>query len=162
MPRDRIGSWVHELTSPGGHYVLKDWVRSRSIAHLAAWSSSRLITGDHVVYFDNGELEIPDPGEVPGRPADPRRSGASPEQQPHAGGRTRALISVVIPVKDGGSDLDRCLAGIAAQQVDEEVEIVVVDSGSTDGSAERARAAGALVHEIPPGRSGTARRATSV
>ena len=59
------------------------------------------------------------------------------------------MISVVIPVKDGGPDLDRCLAGIAAQQVDDDVEVVVVDSGSVDGSPERARAAGALVHEIP-------------
>lgn len=56
---------VHELTSPGGHYVLKDWVRSRSIAHLAAWSSDRLITGDHVVYFDNGELESLIPARFP-------------------------------------------------------------------------------------------------
>jgi rhamnosyltransferase len=60
------------------------------------------------------------------------------------------LISVVIPVKNGGSDLDRCLAGIAMQRVDEEVEVVVVDSGSADGSVELARAAGAVVHEIPP------------
>jgi rhamnosyltransferase len=60
------------------------------------------------------------------------------------------VISVVIPVKNGGADLSRCLAGIAAQGVEEEVEVVVVDSGSTDGSAERARAAGAVVHEIPP------------
>jgi hypothetical protein len=36
---------------------LKDWVRSRSIAHLAAWSSDRLITGDRVAYFADGELE---------------------------------------------------------------------------------------------------------
>ncbi len=59
------------------------------------------------------------------------------------------MISVVIPVKDGGDDLVRCLDGIAAQQVDEEVEVVVVDSGSTDGSPDVARAAGAVVHEIP-------------
>lgn len=59
------------------------------------------------------------------------------------------MISVVIPVKNGGPGLARCLAGVAAQQIDEEVEIVVVDSGSIDGSLERARAAGALVHEIP-------------
>ena len=59
------------------------------------------------------------------------------------------MISVVIPVKNGGPDLARCLAGVAAQQIDEEVEIVVIDSGSIDGSPERARATGALVHEIP-------------
>jgi rhamnosyltransferase len=59
------------------------------------------------------------------------------------------LISVVIPVKDGGDDLRRCLAGLAEQSADEEIEVVVVDSGSTDGSAELARAAGAVVREIP-------------
>ena len=60
------------------------------------------------------------------------------------------MISVVIPVKNGGDDLRRCLEGIARQQAGEEVEVVVVDSGSTDGSVEVARAAGARVHEIPP------------
>jgi rhamnosyltransferase len=59
------------------------------------------------------------------------------------------VISVVIPVKDGVDDLVRCLAGIAGQRVDEEVEVVVVDSGSTDGSPDAARRAGAVVHEIP-------------
>ena len=33
----------------------------------------------------------------------------------------------------------RCLEAIAAQQIDEEFEVVVIDSGSTDGTAERAR-----------------------
>lgn len=59
------------------------------------------------------------------------------------------MISVVIPVKDGGLDLVRCLEGVARQQVDDEVEVVVVDSGSRDGSVARARALGARVHEIP-------------
>ena len=59
------------------------------------------------------------------------------------------MISVVIPVKNGGDDLRRCLDGIAAQELDEEVEVVVVDSGSTDGSVELARARGAVVHRIP-------------
>ena len=59
------------------------------------------------------------------------------------------MISVVIPVKDGGLDLVRCLRAIAQQQVDEGVEIIVVDSGSSDGSAQRARLAGAQVFEIP-------------
>ena len=60
------------------------------------------------------------------------------------------MISVIIPVKNGGADLRRCLDGIAAQEVADEVEVVVVDSGSTDGSVDVARAAGARVHEIPP------------
>lgn len=59
------------------------------------------------------------------------------------------MISVLIPVKDGGSDLVRCLQAIAAQKVEDEVEVVVVDSGSSDGSADRARELGATVHEIP-------------
>ena len=59
------------------------------------------------------------------------------------------MISVLIPVKDGGSDLVRCLQAIAAQKVDDQVEVVVVDSGSSDGSAKRARELGAAVHEIP-------------
>ena len=59
------------------------------------------------------------------------------------------MISILIPVKNGGSDLVRCLEAIATQTVDDQVEIVVVDSGSTDGSPDRARELGATVHEIP-------------
>lgn len=60
------------------------------------------------------------------------------------------MISVVIPVKNGSDGLVRCLDGIRSQLTDEEVEIVVVDSGSTDGSIAAARAQSALVHEIEP------------
>ncbi len=58
------------------------------------------------------------------------------------------MISVVIPVKDGGEDLVRCLTAIGDQDVGEEVEVVVVDSGSSDSSPERARSLGARVHVI--------------
>ena len=60
------------------------------------------------------------------------------------------VISVVIPVKDGGADLVRCLKAIGRQRIDEEIEVVVVDSGSRDGSAERAGRLGARVHSISP------------
>jgi rhamnosyltransferase len=59
------------------------------------------------------------------------------------------VISIVIPVKNGGADLIRCLNAIARQRVDEEVEVIVVDSGSSDGSVERAQGIGARVHLIP-------------
>lgn len=59
------------------------------------------------------------------------------------------MISVIIPVRNGGDELRRCLDGIERQEVDREVEVVVVDSSSTDGSAELARARGARVHVIP-------------
>jgi rhamnosyltransferase len=61
------------------------------------------------------------------------------------------VISVVIPVKNGGADLVRCLEAIARQRVDDEVEVVVVDSGSRDGSTARAESLGGRVHSIPPG-----------
>jgi rhamnosyltransferase len=58
------------------------------------------------------------------------------------------VISVLIPVRNGGEDLRRCLEAIRGQRTDREVEIVVVDSASEDGSAELARSLGARVHEI--------------
>ena len=60
------------------------------------------------------------------------------------------MISVVIPVKNGGEDLRRCLDALAIQEAGDEVEIVIVDSGSQDGSVALARSYGARVHEIPP------------
>jgi len=67
------------------------------------------------------------------------------------------VISVIIPVLDGGADLVRCLDAIGRQVVAKEVEIVVVDSGSRDGSADAARARGARVHEIPAAEFGHGR-----
>jgi rhamnosyltransferase len=67
------------------------------------------------------------------------------------------VISVLVPVKNGGSGLVRCLDAIARQRVDDEVEVVVVDSGSSDGSPERARERGARVHAIPPAEFGHGR-----
>ena len=60
------------------------------------------------------------------------------------------MISVVIPTKNAGPQFQQTLAGIAAQEIADEVEIIVVDSGSTDQTCELARVAGARVIEIPP------------
>jgi rhamnosyltransferase len=58
------------------------------------------------------------------------------------------MISVIIPVKDGGDDLRRCLDGVARQRTDEAVETLIVDSGSSDGSVELAQSKGARVLEV--------------
>ncbi len=56
--------------------------------------------------------------------------------------------SVVIPVKDGARHLEEVLAAVLAQEPG--IEVLVIDSGSRDGSPEIARAAGAALLEIAP------------
>jgi rhamnosyltransferase len=58
-------------------------------------------------------------------------------------------VSVVIPVLNARDQLARCLDGIAAQELDGGVEVIVVDSGSTDGSVDLARERGADVVRMP-------------
>lgn len=57
-------------------------------------------------------------------------------------------LSVVIPTKDGARYLGEVLAAVRREAP--EAEVLVVDSGSRDGSVAIARAAGARVHEIAP------------
>ena len=59
-----------------------------------------------------------------------------------------AGVTVAIPVRDGGELLARTLAALALQTV--EHELLVCDSGSTDGSLALARSHDARVIEIPP------------
>jgi glycosyltransferase involved in cell wall biosynthesis len=58
-------------------------------------------------------------------------------------------VTVAIPVLNGGALLGEVLAALEAQDV--EHELLVIDSGSTDGSQELARRHGARVVEIPGG-----------
>jgi glycosyltransferase involved in cell wall biosynthesis len=57
-------------------------------------------------------------------------------------------ISVVIPTKNGGHELGRCLAAVRRQRLDDRLEIVVVDSGSDDDTIAIAYEHGASVREI--------------
>jgi hypothetical protein len=73
-------------------------------------------------------------------------------------------VSVVVPVRDRRRLLRRCLDGLAAQTY-EAFEVVVVDDGSTDGSAEEAVAdarAGRPVRVIAGGGGAVASRIAGV
>lgn len=64
---------------------------------------------------------------------------------------SRAGLSVVIPVKDDAVPLARCLAALAGQRAGI-LEVIVIDNGSTDESADVARRFGAaVVTETRPG-----------
>jgi len=63
-------------------------------------------------------------------------------------------ISIVIPIHNGAAYLDACLKAIGALRP-APLECIVVDDGSTDGSAQVARAAGVTVISTP-GRRGPA------
>lgn len=58
-------------------------------------------------------------------------------------------LSVVIPVLDEAARLPDLLASLAAM----DAQVIVVDGGSADASADIARAAGAAVLDSPPGRA---------
>jgi glycosyltransferase involved in cell wall biosynthesis len=58
------------------------------------------------------------------------------------------VVTVAIPVLNGARYLDEVLSAVGAQKVDRELEILIVDSGSTDGSLEIAARHGAVVHQI--------------
>ncbi len=60
------------------------------------------------------------------------------------------LATVAIPVRNAGPVLADVLEAVLAQRVPGEVELLVCDSGSTDGSAELAARAGATVIRIAP------------
>ncbi|HEX8646167.1 MAG TPA: glycosyltransferase family 2 protein [Thermoleophilaceae bacterium] len=62
-----------------------------------------------------------------------------------------STVSVAIPVRNGGADLARLLDAIASQRVDREVELVVADNESTDGSRAEAAARGAAIVDVPRG-----------
>ncbi|MBE0550227.1 MAG: glycosyltransferase, partial [Rubrivivax sp.] len=61
-----------------------------------------------------------------------------------------AKVSVVIPTLNAGEELGWLLRKLDAQRAVREVEVVVVDSGSNDGTPTLARELGAKVVEITP------------
>lgn len=64
------------------------------------------------------------------------------------GGVIDAKVSVLIPTYNAGPDLYQVLQHIRAQQGIREMEVIIVDSGSGDGTRELAAEYGARVHDI--------------
>jgi glycosyltransferase involved in cell wall biosynthesis len=60
-----------------------------------------------------------------------------------------ASDTIAIPVLNGAAYLDEVLRAVRRQHVEIPVEVLIIDSGSTDGSVEIARRHGARVIEIP-------------
>jgi rhamnosyltransferase len=63
---------------------------------------------------------------------------------------SKRLISVVMPVKNGGPHLEKLLPALLSQSLSTTLEIVAIDSGSTDGTLEVLRRFGATAFAIDP------------
>lgn len=59
-------------------------------------------------------------------------------------------VSVIIPTLNAGDEFVLLLRKLRSQQAIQSIEIVIVDSGSTDGTVAVARSMGCVVVEIPP------------
>jgi len=72
----------------------------------------------------------------------------------------KPLISVIIPVKNGTNYLGEALESLRRQELN--LEIIVVDDGSTDATAELAREAGCVVLRHPVSRGQVAGKNTGL
>jgi glycosyltransferase involved in cell wall biosynthesis len=70
---------------------------------------------------------------------------------------TSVRIGFVIPVRNAAAHLPRCIRSIRQSAAAEDVDIIVVDNGSTDDSAAVARSLGARVLTEPRGKVGALR-----
>lgn len=93
----------------------------------------------------------------PDAPANPFSAASSPQRDlllhPDIDGAidpVDAKVSVVIPTLNAGPEFGWLLRKLRAQKAVREVEIVVVDSGSSDDTVDLARAAGATLVAILP------------
>lgn len=88
-------------------------------------------------------------------PRDAGAAAARPRRRRPASVAQR--VSVVLPTKNAGPEFARVLDTLARQDGVPELELVVADSGSSDGTAERAAAAGATVVAVDPAEFGHGR-----
>lgn len=60
------------------------------------------------------------------------------------------LISIIIPAKNGSKTIKACLEGIFSQSLRDRLEVIIIDSGSTDGTLELIRDFPVHLYQIPP------------
>jgi len=60
------------------------------------------------------------------------------------------MISILIPVKNEGKFIRQCLDGIYSQKIDEEFEVIIIDSGSTDDTVNIIKEYDVQLHHINP------------
>lgn len=59
-------------------------------------------------------------------------------------------ISIIIPVKNGIDTIERCLDAIFEQTLITQTEVIIIDSGSTDGTLDVLNNYDVCVYQIPP------------
>ena len=59
-------------------------------------------------------------------------------------------VSIIIPTCNGGQIFSECLTAIKRQEYAGPLQLIIVDSGSTDGTVELAEKAGACIRKINP------------
>jgi rhamnosyltransferase len=62
----------------------------------------------------------------------------------------KTLISIVIPVKNGIDTIKECLDGIFSQTLIDQTEVIIIDSGSTDGTLDIIRLYPVRLYQIAP------------
>nr|WP_280859098.1 glycosyltransferase [Methylocaldum sp. RMAD-M] len=87
-------------------------------------------------------------------PAIPTKVSHAPQTSPHDSSLVSSLgsylCSLVIPTKNGGVLFSQTVEALSKQTCWNEVEFIVIDSGSRDDTCEIAHSAGAKVIRIPP------------
>ena len=61
-------------------------------------------------------------------------------------------ISIIVPTYNGGQVFSKCLEMIGQQDYSGQIQLIIVDSGSTDGTVELAERARGLVKRIDKNR----------
>ncbi|MBN2167017.1 MAG: glycosyltransferase family 2 protein, partial [Marinilabiliaceae bacterium] len=62
----------------------------------------------------------------------------------------KITISIIIPVKNGIATIRQCLDAIYVQTLIDQAEVIVIDSGSTDGTLEVLQQYPVRLYQIPP------------